>query len=212
MIPSLSPVEYRIHHYSSASALTLSPGKAYGYVLAGNGLWKVASSRHIEARFPLANTPVAGLLPIHGAYIRLLAGRVPGRMLETVLTDARLRAQASPVEAMYHFYLRGGQIRIARPPQVATATRVAYQGGDDPDIFLDLHSHHIMPAFWSGTDNRDEGGFRLCAVIGRVFERPEIRLRLACYGDFYDLPARTIFTDTGPFSDAMEGDHVETVD
>jgi hypothetical protein len=51
-------------------------------------------------------------------------------------------------------------------------------------------------------DNRDEQGARFYAVIGRIYSRPEIRLRLGVYGDFVDLPAAALFEGLGPFTDA----------
>jgi hypothetical protein len=56
-----------------------------------------------------------------------------------------------------------------------------------------------MAAFFSPTDDRDEGGFRFYAVIGRLLTRPELRLRLGMYGDFWEVPVTALFTDPGPF-------------
>jgi hypothetical protein len=47
-----------------------------------------------------------------------------------------------------------------------------------PAILCELHSHGLLPAYWSATDDADEQGARLYAVIGRLAARPEIRLRV----------------------------------
>ena len=40
-----------------------------------------------------------------------------------------------------------------------------------------------LPAFFSATDDRDEQGFRIYGVAGRLYTpRPELRLRVGVYG------------------------------
>lgn len=109
-----------------------------------------------------------------------------------------------PVEQMYHFHHIGGAWQVAIPKQTATAARVTYRGGNEASIALDLHSHHEMGAYFSPTDDRDELGARFYAVIGRIYSRPEIRLRLGLYGIFIDLAATTLFEDLGPFCDVYQ--------
>jgi PRTRC genetic system protein A len=171
----------------------------YDYITAGNGLWKRARNRHCSACLRLAPANVAGL-PDLSALITVAGPRLPGRLLWIALDDARRRSWREPVEAMYHVYRHeDGRVRLAYPPQEAGAARSSYQGGSDPAIILDVHSHVEMGAFFSGTDDRDELGFRFYAVMGRIFTRPEIRLRLGIYGDHWELPITALFADSGPF-------------
>ena len=196
MLPN--PVAYLIHRNGSLPAIPA--GKAFAYVLAGNGLFKRARNRHVDALIPLATSQVAGLQPLT-PYVHPLAGHIPGQILHRILHDARRRSWNGPREAMYHVTVENNRVRVFRPPQQAGAANLAYTGGDDPNIVLDLHSHQEMDAFYSSTDNRDEQGFRFYAVIGRIFTRPEIILRLGMYGDFYRLPVTTLFTDLGAFQE-----------
>lgn len=192
MLPN--PVAYLVHR--NGAHPVLPAGKAYAYVVAGNGLFKHAINRHIDALIPLATARVAGLSPLI-PYVRLRAGRIPGQLLHRVLADARRQSWDRPREAMYHITIQNNQVRVFRPSQRASAASLAYAGGSDPDIVLDLHSHQEMHAFFSGTDTRDEQGFRFYAVIGRIFTHPEIRLRLGMYGDFYRVPLTSVFTNEG---------------
>jgi hypothetical protein len=50
-----------------------------------------------------------------------------------------------------------------------------------------------MAPFFSQTDNRDEQGFRLYAVIGRVKTKPQLCVRVGVYGDYWSIPAATVF-------------------
>jgi PRTRC genetic system protein A len=197
MLPS--PVAYLVHRDGADPAVP--DGKAYAYVLAGNGVFKIAANRHISARIPLATAHVAGL-PRLRPHVETLFGRIPGRVLRSVLADARRQSWGGPREAMYHLVIQEGQVRVLRPPQQANAAHLAYTGGDGVNVICDLHSHHEMRPFFSGKDDRDEQGFRFYAVIGRIFTRPEITLRIGVYGDTYRVPATKLFTDLGPFREA----------
>ena len=186
-------------YLTSAVALPGARLTGYDYITAGNGLFKRARNRHVEACLPLAACRVAGL-PAVEPYVRLAGDRLPGTLLWAALADARRRAIDRPVEAMYHLYrLDDGKARLVYPAQDATGARDAYQGGGDPAIVMDVHSHCEMSAFFSATDDRDETGFRFYAVMGHIFTRPEIRLRLGIYGDHWPVPVTALFTDSGPF-------------
>lgn len=194
----MRPVAYMVHVNGVAPALP--SGKAFGYVLAGNGVFKVAVSRLIEARVQLARVRVAGL-PTLDPVVRAIF-RVPGDVLESVLVDARKRSWSGPREAMYHVVIDREMVRVVRPEQIGTAGHLEYQGGGGPDIVCDLHSHHQMGAYFSETDNRDEKGFRFYGVVGRIFDRPEMALRIGVYGDMMRVPITALFTSTGPFKEA----------
>ena len=186
-------------YLTTADPLPPWAAAGYDYIMAGNGLWKRARNRHCSACLRLARANVAGLPELAG-YLALAGPKLPGRLLWVALEDARRRSWREPVEAMYHVYRHDdGRVRLAYPPQENGAARSAYQGGSDPAIIMDVHSHVQMAAFFSGTDDRDEMGFRFYAVMGRIFTRPEIRLRLGIYGDHWELPITALFADSGPF-------------
>jgi hypothetical protein len=60
---------------------------------------------------------------------------------------------------------------------------------------LDIHSHTDgVPAQFSPTDNRDEQGFRLYAVVGDLRNLcPTVELRLGVYGYFLPLSRDEVF-------------------
>lgn len=209
MPPLPSPIQY--HIYTGQDIPTPWP---YAYVLAGNGLFKLAARPHFYVSLRLVAARVAGLRCWPEEGVRLHVPKIPATWLDRVLADARCVSSVQvsgvrcQVEQMYHFhYFRAADKwpfgwQVSRPPQQASSDRVRYQGGDaDGTIVLDLHSHHDMGAFFSETDNRDEQGCRFYAVIGRIYSKPEIRLRLGVYGDFLDLPAAALFEGLGPFEE-----------
>ena len=197
-----NPLSNQYHFYCGQALPEAWP---YAYHVAAEGVFKVVHGRHFRAAFQVAAGRVAGLSSYPDAGVLLTVPRIPAGLLARVLAHARdvcLRASLVPVEQMYHFhYFHGVGWRVAVPRQQAGAGRVAYTGGCESSVVLDLHSHHEMAAFFSETDDRDEQGCRFYAVIGRIFTQPDIRLRLGVYGDFLKLPAAFLFDGLGPFRD-----------
>ena len=60
----------------------------------------------------------------------------------------------------------GEGYRLVVPPQAGTATRLAYQ--PPAGVVAEFHSHGSARAFFSATDDRDEQGFRIYGVVGRL--------------------------------------------
>jgi PRTRC genetic system protein A len=129
--------------------------------------------------------------------------RIPARLLETILADARHARQpdGSLNEVLYQFHHHGRTVEVKKPPQHATGASVMAAGSSEPAILCDLHSHGNMRSFWSSTDDADEQSARLFAVIGRLDTQPEIRLRVGLFGYWRPLPVAAVFTGSGPFID-----------
>ena len=115
----------------------------YDYILARNGVFKRALNRHVECCLPLVGARVAGLAPVD-PYVRLRWERLPERALHLVLADAKRRAWARPVEAMYHLVREDDRLRVLYPRQESSAARIVYEGGENPAIVCELHSHCEM--------------------------------------------------------------------
>ena len=95
------------------------------------------------------------------------------------------------------------------PKQQATAVSVETDLADCPDEIrylhvMEVHSHNMMSARFSKTDDADEQATRLYMVIGRLDRYyPEIRCRFACGGQHVEIPAEQICERTDvPFSTA----------
>lgn len=144
--------------------------------------------------------------------------RLPGQLLAAMLAHARKAASVGgqgvlrPIEAQYHVTLEAERLRVRVPPQQATAARVTYEPPQGVPVLLDLHSHHGMPAFFSGTDNRDDTGLGVSAVVGNIFTEPEIAVRLCCYGHTQRVPALIIFDSLAGCRDTYGDRHAEPRD
>ncbi len=209
-----SIVTYHIHRNTSLPPRDCA---AYQYILAAAGVYLRAEGRFFDVLLPIAPCPIRGLAPLE-PHIRFKVPRLSGRLLAAVLLDARgaRRPDGGLNEALYHFHYDGAGVRVVKPVQRATAAGVIGAEGNPSNVILDLHSHGNMSAFWSGTDDADEQGFRAYGVIGRLNERPEIRLRLGVYGYRFPIPVGLLFDGSTGFLDVAEheirrgGRHAET--
>ena len=69
-------------------------------------------------------------------------------------------------------------------------------------MVAEFHSHGGSRAFFSATDDRDEQGFRIYGVVGRLNDSyPELRLRVGVYGHFAPLEWSQVFDGLQPTLD-----------
>ena len=78
-------VTYHIH---KRDPLPANDALAYQYVVAGNGAFVRAETRFFSALLPVMACTVRGLPPLHARF-QLLVPRIPARLLEPILADAR---------------------------------------------------------------------------------------------------------------------------
>ena len=84
------------------------------------------------------------------------------------------------------------------PDQEGATASLTY----DPNIknvVAEFHSHGYLRAFFSKTDDRDEQGFRIYGVVGRLDQpKPEAKLRLGIYGNFTAITWEDAFSGPPP--------------
>ena len=79
-------------------------------------------------------------------------------------------------------------------------------------MVAEFHSHGSSRAFFSATDDRDEQGFRIYGVVGRLDDpRPELSLRVGVYGHFTPLDWPPVFDGPNP-GVRLIGQEAETAD
>ncbi len=199
-------VTYHIHN---RDPLPANDALAYQYVLAGNGVFIRAETRFFTALLSVTACTVRGLPSLRPQF-QLLVPRIPARLLDAILADARRarRPDNGLNEVLYQFHHHGRAVQVKKPAQHTTptsmATSVTTAVADAASIICDLHSHGNIRAFFSQTDNTDEQGARLYAVIGRLDSEPEMRLRVGVYGYWLELPLTAVFTNNGPFKDLYQ--------
>jgi PRTRC genetic system protein A len=175
---------------------------AVQYLLAADGLYKRSCCPHFEARVRLMRwpRPLPGLAAVREG-VTLHVPRLPGAWLGWALEAARRACDTRPREWLLQVVVRNGCICLDTPQQHATATTLQFAQAPG-SVLCDLHSHHDMPARFSTLDDRDEGGLRFYGVMGHIFSRPALRLRVGVYGHWLPVAATALFETAGPFSPA----------
>ncbi len=167
----------------------------YEFWLAGDGVYLRAKRAGLEVLLAVAYCEVRGLSDLQ-PFVRLDYPRIPRELVARSLELARQAKNEwnRPLEKLFHFSFdeKAGRWRPEVPAQIQTAGSVipvvSDAGSSYERAILELHSHHSMAAFFSTVDDEDESrSFRLFAVIGRIFQKAEIRIRVGVFGYFWEI-------------------------
>jgi PRTRC genetic system protein A len=180
------------------------PDCLYAYIMAGNGVFLHAKRDDLEVLIPVSGATIAGLPPLE-PFVDM--PHVPAALMHHVLQASK---ENLPNEILFWFnFDRDRQVwDLDAPLQFCRPASVFPMDKADPlgtRALIDLHSHAVMDPFFSPTDNKDEQGFRIFAVIGKVNENPEIRVRVGVYGNYWNIPADLVFDLPEEIRDAYYG-------
>ena len=180
-----APVGYLVNHKDGLSG---AQGIGYDYVLGAGGLYVQSESAHLTARIPVAPCEVRGLAPV-AEKVELARGLIPSRLFEVGL---RWFQDDPSTERFFAVRWNGRSYRLVVPEQEGTATSLEYT--PPAGVVAEFHSHGRSRAFFSKTDDRDEQGFRVYGVVGRLdTDRPELSLRVGVYGHFAPVEWSQVF-------------------
>ena len=188
--PVPGPVGYLVNHPGGLSGVQ---GVGYDYVLGSGGLYVQTQGAHLTARVPVAPGEVRGLAPV-AEKVQLSHGLIPAQLFELGL---RWFQDDPDTERLFAVRWDGRAYRLVVPPQAGTTTRLAYL--PPAGVVAEFHSHGTSRAFFSATDDRDEQGFRIYGVVGRLDAlQPELSLRVGVYGHFGPLEWSQAFDGPDP--------------
>ena len=186
--------------YLAAARMPLPPVRAaLEYVLAGNGLFARGVRRGVSVTMPVMPCTVKGLNPLTPSFA-LHYPLVPAAIMEAMLDMARSArdADGDPAEIVFHLRWAGSTWRLDVPLQTHDSAHAQPLGeaigSSYAAALIEVHSHHAMPAFFSSTDDADETGFRIFAVLGDIYTQQRIRVRVGLYGHTWPIPAHWVFT------------------
>ncbi len=163
-------------------------GVGYDYILAGNGVFVQAEGPDLTARVQLAKCQVRGLDEATEK-VELHHGKIPGELLAAAMLWFR---ETPDRERYFAIGWNGKKYSVNVPEQTGRATSLEYQPLEG--MTLEFHSHGRMPAFFSKTDDRDEQGFRVYGVMGKLDQKvPTIALRVGIYGHFQEIRREDVF-------------------
>ncbi|MFA5385030.1 MAG: hypothetical protein WC364_10275 [Eubacteriales bacterium] len=161
-------------------------GFAYNYIMAGNGVYIHAFNDFLTALIPISNVEIRGLTSPE-PFVKLHYGKIPSRIFETVVNSAKTMDSTE----VYYAITWNGEYKVWRPVQTGVESKVTYH--PMANTVVGLHSHPAFAGCFSSDDDRDEQGFRLDVVIGRLNTIPEVSVRVGVYGYFWPLPWTQVF-------------------
>ena len=179
--------------FNHPSGLSGFHGVGYDYVLGAGGLYVQSESAHLTARVLVAPVEVRGLASV-SEKLALTHGPIPAHAFELGLG---WMLAAPGTERFFAVRWDGEAYRLVVPPQEGTGSSLSYE--PPAGVVAEFHSHGSHRAFFSATDDRDEQGFRIYGVVGRLnTPAPELTLRLGIYGHFAPLRWSQVFDGPPP--------------
>ena len=176
---------YLVNHPSGLAGFH---GVGYDYVLGAGGLYVQSESAHLTARIPVAPSNVRGLASV-SEKLEFTHGPIPAHVFELGLG---WMLAAPDTERFFAVRWDGDAYRLVVPAQEGTGLSLSYQ--PPSGVVAEFHSHGSHRAFFSATDDRDEQGFRVYGVVGRLDSpTPELTLRVGVYGHFAPLHWQQVF-------------------
>jgi len=185
----------------------VEPSEPLYYLFAGNGIFLVKKTPLFTA--VTETRDVAGL-DIATPALSLTIPKLPRDLMEKVygfFDVVHRRWDGEAVAFLYYSPVRQ-QFHVDVPPQTLvrhkshrgwrTEGRVEYGSLPRPDDFLwlgDVHSHGDLRAFFSDTDDRDDGQDGLRIVMGRLDRNPEVRVSFVTGGTRFDLVTEDVIED-----------------
>ena len=164
---------YLVNH---PGGLTGAQGVGFDYVLGAGGIYVQAQSAHLVARVLVALGFVRGLAPVTEK-LTLAHGPIPAYLFELGL---RWFQETPDTERFFAVRWDGNAYRPVVPEQEGTASSLTYR--PTAGVVAEFHSHGKGRAFFSKTDDKDEQGFRIYGVAGRLDSPlPELSLRVGVY-------------------------------
>ena len=181
---------YLVNH---PTGLTGAHGIGFDYVLGSGGVYVQSESAHLTARIQIASCEVRGLAPV-AEKVQLTHGPIPAALFELGL---RWFQDDPSTERLFAVRWDAGRYRLVVPEQEGTATSLEYT--PPAGVVAEFHSHGASRAFFSATDDRDEQGFRVYGVVGRLDKpRSELSLRVGVYGHFAPVEWPQVFDGPEP--------------
>lgn len=162
-------------------------------IVASNGVFMQVKRDWLDCIERIGGTDVALPLPygeVHPS-IQFAFGTIPVVLLEAFIAVGRAELP-NEIAGGLIYSAQGQTLRLAIYESVrSTAHGVEYRlpclAGDE-SIAVDLHTHGLLPAFWSATDDRDDRSVKVAGVFGNLDrEQPSAAFRLVLNGMYRPL-------------------------
>ena len=126
--------------------------------------------------------------------------KIPRNILNTIIADFTTHAEKERIVRIYYDSRKKSYVLLA---PVEKDTReykdfIQYTFEPQPEymhLFMTVHSHNTMPAYFSSTDDKDEAITGIYGVIGTIDKTPTMRFRIGMEGTFTEVNAVELFEE-----------------
>lgn len=190
------------HFLTEASPVLppLDPTRVYQYVVGREGAFLLAKGTGLEVLMPISPAATLPGLASVSAYARSSYPPVDEATTHQILERSWLahNEAGQVIERLFYLLWDGDGWRLHEPVQDASMTHVRAREAtrEYVDASIEGHSHHTFTAHFSHGDDRAEvenGLFRVTFVLGCIFTRPQIRVRICAHGYAWEVPAAWFF-------------------
>jgi PRTRC genetic system protein A len=162
-------------------------------IVASNGVFVQVKREWLDCVERMGGIDAALPLPYGEVYpsIQFAFGTIPVVLLEAFIAAGRAGLPNEIAGGLIYSAQRQA-LRLAIYESVrSTAHGIEYRlppvAGDE-SIAVDLHTHGLLPAFWSATDDRDDRSVKVSGVFGNLDrEQPSAAFRLVLNGMYRRL-------------------------
>jgi PRTRC genetic system protein A len=163
-------------------------------LLARNGVFLEVTRSWMRCVLKLGDLPAKPPLPygvVH-EHLSFAFGVIPLRLLGEFIAHGRRSLPNEAAGALVFSKTRGDLRLVLHEVLEAEPAAIRYRIGAmdaDEELAIDLHTHGVLGAFWSTTDDADDQGVKVCGVFGNLDRaHPSAAFRLAINGHFLKLP------------------------
>lgn len=163
-------------------------------LLARNGVFLEVTRSWLRCVLRLGDLPVKPPLPYGVAHehVSFSFGVIPLRLLDEFIAHGRRSLPNETAGALVFSKTRGDLRLVLHEALESGPAAIRYRIDPmdaDEELAIDLHTHGVLGAFWSMTDDADDQGVKVCGVFGNMDRaRPSAAFRLAVNGHFLTLP------------------------
>ncbi len=151
----------------------------YEYIIASNGVFIRAENDFFKVCFQISECEIRNLFECE-EYFVMKKGKMPTDIYEAL--KLKIENENTEKEKFLQVSFKDGEYTIFIPEQTGTGTAVKYES-EEQNVFLEVHTHPEMSAFFSDIDDRDEKGFRLYGVFSVIDGNvADFILRISVYG------------------------------
>lgn len=168
-------------------------GSGQRVIVASNGVFLEVKRDWLDCIEHIGGTAAALPLP-YGKItpsLRFTFGTIPIPLLDAFIAAGRAELPNEVAGGLIYSTQRKALRLVIYEAVCSTAHGIEYRmpllAGDE-SIAVDLHTHGVLPAFWSATDDRDDRSVKVAGVFGNLDrEEPSAAFRLVLNGMYRPL-------------------------